>query len=140
MMGGTVAVEQEGPTVQREPEVDPKAEEKLSASRAGLMEQIREMRPRFAAVFEGMTFRGETISVHVPTPDLEEEILRSKTELLTCFKEISGVEGLLQLEVILDEELKPNTPIRLEDRQAWLVEQNPTLHELKKLLQLEAES
>ena len=140
MMGGTVAVEQEGSTVQREPEVDPKAEEKLSASRAGLMEQIREMRPRFAAVFEGMTFRGETISVHVPTPDLEEEILRSKTELLTCFKEISGVEGLLQLEVILDEELKPNTPIRLEDRQAWLVEQNPTLHELKKLLQLEAES
>ena len=140
MMGGTVAVEQEGSTVQREPEVDPKAEEKLSASRAGLMEQIREMRPRFAAVFEGMSFRGETISVHVPTPDLEEEILRSKTELLTCFKEISGVEGLLQLEVILDEELKPNTPIRLEDRQAWLVEQNPTLHELKKLLQLEAES
>ena len=122
------------------PEADPKSEEKLKASHDRLLERVREMRPRFAAVFEDMHISGDCIMVHVPTTDLQEEILRSKTELLTNFKEIAGVDGVLELDVTIEAKSNLTIPIRLEDRHSWLIAKNPMLQELKKVLQLESEA
>lgn len=121
------------------PEVDPHAEERLKGAQSELLAFVKEIRPRFAAAFEQMTICGGEISVSVPTPELEDEILRSRTELLTRFKEIAHLQGGISLKVILDEELKATSPIRLEDRQTWLLEQNPLLKELRQRLKLESE-
>lgn len=118
---------------------DARSEEKLTARREELLAAIREMRPRFAAAFERMTFAGSTIRIAVPTSELREEILRSKTELLLRLVEVAGVQGALQLEVEVDEQVRASTPIRIEDRLAWLSERNTALQALRKALDLEIE-
>lgn len=118
---------------------DARSEEKLTACREELLAAIREMRPRFAAAFERMTFTGSTIRIAVPTSELREEILRSKTELLLRLVEVAGVQGALQLEVAVDEQVRASTPIRIEDRLAWLSERNTALQALRKALDLEIE-
>lgn len=119
---------------------DEQCEQKLHAARAALLEAIREMRPRFAAVFAEMRFEKNRVQVTVPTSELQEEILRSRTELLTHMMEVAGVTSPLELELTLNEQMRSSLPIRLEDRVAWLMERNPELQELKKALGLEAES
>ncbi len=120
--------------------VDAQCEQKLHAARAALLEAIREMRPRFAAVFSEMRFEKNRVQVAVPTSELQEEILRSRTELLTRMMEVAGVTSPLELELTLNEQMRSSLPIRLEDRVAYLTERNPELLELKKALGLEAES
>ncbi len=114
-------------------------EQKLEEHRAELLEAIREMRPRFAAVFEQMRFSGNRIGISVPTSELQEEILRSKTELLTRMMEVASLSGALQLDITVDERMQASTPIRLEDRLAWLSERNTSLQALRKALDLETE-
>ncbi len=118
---------------------DDRSEEKLTARRDELLAAIREMRPRFAAAFERMAFAGSTIRIAVPTSELREEILRSQTELLIRLVEVAGVQGALQLEIAVDEQVRASTPIRIEDRLAWLSERNTALQALRKALDLETE-
>ncbi len=118
---------------------DDRSEEKLTARRDELLAAIREMRPRFAAAFERMAFAGSTIRIAVPTSELREEILRSQTELLIRLVEVAGVQGALQLEIAVDEQVRASTPIRIEDRLAWLSERNTALQALRKALDLEIE-
>ena len=118
---------------------DDRSEEKLTARRDELLAAIREMRPRFAAAFERMAFAGSTIRIAVPTSELREEILRSQTELLIRLVEVAGVQGALQLEIAVDEHVRASTPIRIEDRLAWLSERNTALQALRKALDLEIE-
>ncbi len=115
-------------------------EQKLNRSRGELLAVVKEMRPRFVAVFEQMRFEGAKLLLSVPTPELQEEILRSRTELLLRCKEVADIKGSLEMVVEVNEELKASLPIRLEDRLAWLSERNPELNELRKALGLEPES
>ena len=62
--------------------IDPDCAEKLEHARGRILNLIKEKRPRFVPAFELMTFRDNTISVSVPTTELREEILRSKTGML----------------------------------------------------------
>jgi len=132
------------PVVEQTPAEQPResaggCEQKLEEHRAELLEAIREMRPRFAAVFEQMRFSGNRIGISVPTSELQEEILRSKTELLTRMMEAASISAALELDITVDERMRASTPIRLEDRLAWLSERNASLQALRKALDLEAE-
>ena len=120
-------------------EVDAHCAEKLEAKRGELLAAIREMRPRFAAVFEQMRFKENRVAVAVPTAELKEEILRSRTELLLRMKEVAGVQGALELDLLVDERMRASLPIRLEDRLAYLSERNADLAALRKALDLETE-
>ncbi|MFQ7503346.1 MAG: hypothetical protein ACLRMJ_10015, partial [Alistipes finegoldii] len=101
--------------------VDPSAR-KLEHARSRILNLIKEKRPRFVPAFELMTFRDNTISVSVPTTELREEILRSKTGMLMRIAELAGIEGMIELEVIVNEEIRAVRPIKLEDRVRYITE------------------
>ena len=119
--------------------VDPECAEKLEHARSRILNLIKEKRPRFVPAFELMTFRDNTISVSVPTTELREEILRSKTGMLMRIAELAGIEGMIELEVIVNEEIRAVRPIKLEDRVRYITEKNPLVAELRKALDLEVE-
>ena len=119
--------------------VDPECAEKLEHARSRILNLIKEKRPRFVPAFELMTFRDNTISVSVPTTELREEILRSKTGMLMRIAELTGIEGMIELEVIVNEEIRAVRPIKLEDRVRYITEKNPLVAELRKALDLEVE-
>ena len=121
------------------PVIDPASAEKLEAARDRILQLIRERRPRFVAAFELMTVRGNTLSVSVPTTELRDKILRSRTAMLTRIAELAGIEGALELEVTVNEQVRATRPIRLEDRVKYLTEKNPLVAELRKALDLEVE-
>lgn len=91
------------------------------------------------AAFELMMFSGNTISVTVPTTELRDEILRSKTAMLMRIAELSGIEGTIELEITVNEQVQDVRPIKLEDRLKHMTEKNPLLTELRKALDLETE-
>ena len=121
------------------PVIDPASAEKFEAARDRILQLIRERRPRFVAAFELMTVRGNTLSVSVPTTELRDEILRSRTAMLTRIARLAGIEGALELEVTVNEQVRATRPIRLEDRVKYLTEKNPLVAELRKALDLEVE-
>ena len=125
-----------------EPEVatiDPECERKLERAREKILNLIRERRPRFVPAFELMRVQGNTISLSVPTSELREEILRSKTGMLMRIAELAGITGAIELEVVVNEEIRAVRPIKLEDRVKYMTEKNPLIAELRKALDLEVE-
>ena len=119
--------------------IDPDCAEKLEHARGRILNLIKEKRPRFVPAFELMTFRDNTISVSVPATELREEILRSKTGMLMRIAELAGIEGMIELEVTVNEEIRAARPIKLEDRVRYIAEKNPLVAELRKALDLEVE-
>ena len=119
--------------------IDPDCAEKLEHARGRILNLIKEKRPRFVPAFELMTFRDNTISVSVPTTELREEILRSKTGMLMRIAELADIEGMIELEVTVNEEIRAARPIKLEDRVRYITEKNPLVAELRKALDLEVE-
>ena len=83
--------------------VDPECAAKLERARERILALIRERRPRFVPAFEQMLFRGDTIAVSVPTTELRDEILRSKTGMLMRIAELAGVTGRIELEITVNE-------------------------------------
>ncbi len=119
--------------------VDPAAEQKLTRAREAVLERIRERRPRFVATFERMQISGNRIAVSVPTRELHDEIQRNRTALLLMVARLSGVEGLIELDVTINEAVRAARPIKLEDRVRYLTEKNPLLVELRQALDMEVE-
>lgn len=125
-----------------EPEVAtiaPECERKLERAREKILNLIRERRPRFVPAFELMRVQGNTISLSVPTSELREEILRSKTGMLMRIAELASITGAIELEVVVNEEIRAARPIKLEDRVKYMTEKNPLIAELRKALDLEVE-
>ena len=118
---------------------DPLTEQKIVARREEVIEAILRERPRFVVAFEKMIVEGHTVSVEVPTQQLHDEILRSKTEVLLTIARTAGVEGMIDLEVKVNEQIKASRPIKLEDRIKYMTERAPLLLELKKALDMEYE-
>ena len=118
---------------------DPLTEQKIVARREEVVEAILRERPRFVVAFEKMIVEGHTVSVEVPTQQLHDEILRSKTEVLLTIARTAGVEGMIELEVKVNEQIKASRPIKLEDRIKYMTERAPLLLELKKALDMEYE-
>jgi len=119
--------------------VDPECAAKLERTRERILALIRERRPRFVPAFEQMLFRGDTIAVSVPTTELRDEILRSKTGMLMRIAELAGVTGRIELEITVNEQIRAARPIRLEDRVKYITEKNPLVAEFRKALDLEVE-
>ncbi|MFI3286823.1 MAG: DNA polymerase III subunit gamma/tau [Rikenellaceae bacterium] len=119
--------------------IDPRSEELLEASRDKIHAFIASWRPRFAVPFEAMEFEGHKIRVKVPTTELKSEIERSMSELLYKVVELSGVSGLVELDLILDETIVAYRPVKLEDKIAHLVKLNPQISKFKERFNLQIE-
>lgn len=121
------------------PVIDPQAEEKLRNNRAAILAMIRTERPRFYPSFERLEVAGNELQISVPSRELHDEIQRNRTALLMQIARIAKVEGLIELKVDINEELRAEKPIKLEDRLRHLTEKNPKLVALRKALDMEVE-
>lgn len=119
--------------------IDPRCAEKIEEHRYEVLALIREQRPRFVPTFEQMTLQGNTIRLSVPSQELHDEIQRNRTLLLTGIARTANVEGSIELEVTINEELRAARPIKLEDRVRYITEKNPLLGDLRKALDMEVE-
>ena len=86
-----------------------------------------------------MKVAAHTITVEVPSQTLYEEIMRSKTEILYSIARIAQINGALELEVKINEQIKTSRPIKLEDNIKYMTEHHPTLLKLKNVLDMEYE-
>ena len=121
------------------PEIDPMAAEKLEQARPQWMQLVRERRPRFVQVFERMQLHDNVVTISVPTTELRDEIQRMRTSMLSQYAQLAGVNGKLELEIKVDEQIRAARPIKLEDRVKHLTEKNPLVNKLRKELDLELE-
>ena len=119
--------------------IDARSEEKITAVKDRVIKDILEERPRFVVAFESMQIDGHRIKVEVPTSQLYEEIMRSKTEILMQIAQTAGVTGMLELDIKINEQIKASRPIKLEDRIKYMTERNENILELKRLLDMDYE-
>ena len=125
--------------VQEQPKYDPATEQKISSQHDAVIAAILEERPRFVVAFEKMRVEGHTIMLEVPSQTLYEEIMRSKTEILLQIVRTADINGSLEMEIKVNEQIRAARPIKLEDRIKYMIERNPQLATLKSLLDMEYE-
>ena len=119
--------------------IDARSEAKVNAVKERVIKDILQERPRFVVAFENMQVEGHRIKVEVPTTQLYEEIMRSKTEILMQIAQTAGVTGMLELVIKINEQIRASRPIKLEDRIKFMTERNENILELKRLLDMDYE-
>lgn len=121
------------------PASDPAAAEKIEAYREKFLKRLNAERPRLAVAFSEMVVTDNKIKVSVPTPELREEILRNRADILTLLSVTASVTGYLDLEVVIKEDTGPKLPVRVEDKLRYLTEKNPAVTLLRQKLELDLE-
>ncbi len=119
--------------------IDPNSESKLEAVRTKIIEFVGQFRPRFRAAFETMEILGNKMKIYVPTSELNEEILRAKSTILLKAVEMGQINGIVELEIAINEKKTVVRPIKLEDRVAHMIKVNPLVTNLKEAFDLEVE-
>lgn len=119
--------------------VDPDAEAKIEAARERIVEYISHERPRHRPVFERMRVEGNTMTLRVPSREQADDILYNEAEIKRRVAELSGVEGLVTFNVVVDERIRAAKPIKIEDRLRHMVAKNEKLTEFITKLELDAE-
>ena len=126
-------------TTTHEELIDGLSEEKITVARDKILDTIKRRYPRHLSVFEGMRVERNIITISTPSADQGEEILRSKTTLGAKFAEVAGVNGVIDIKVNVNEQIRANRPIKIEDRVRHLTAKNDKLVEMMERLKLDAE-
>ncbi|MDE6139503.1 MAG: DNA polymerase III subunit gamma/tau [Alistipes sp.] len=119
--------------------VDPQAESKLKSAARGILDYIGKSRPRFMVAFDSMRIDGNMIRIAAPTRTLADDIMHSKTELMMQIAAIAGIEGFIDMQIEVNEQIRAAKPIKLEDRLQHMIRKNPLIVEMRDALDLEAE-
>ena len=122
-----------------QPVIDPNSEQKLRVAATAILAMVRIERPRFYPSFERMELVGNEIRISVPSHELHDEIMRNRTALLLQIARKASVEGALELVVSINEEIRAEKPIKLEDRVRYMAERCPRLGTLRTALDMEVE-
>ncbi|MBR5852629.1 MAG: DNA polymerase III subunit gamma/tau [Alistipes sp.] len=119
--------------------IDPYCEEKLSTARDKIVERVTKYRKRLGVIFDSMTIEGNTIMVTVASEGARDEIYHEKSDLQKLIAQASGVKGLIEIAVTVNEQIRVARPITLEDRLRHLVTKNDKLLDMIEKLGLDAE-
>ena len=119
--------------------IDPKSESKIKAIKSSFVQNLMVKRPRFGVIFNTMEVEGNVVAVTVASQETANELLYNKTEWLNEIAAVAGVDGKLDLRVIVNEEVRVARPITLEDRLKHLVNKNDKLRDMIEALGLDAE-
>ena len=119
--------------------IDPSCEEKISLKREFIVERIKRERPRISVAFLNFAVDGNVMKMAVPSRELHDEIMYEKADLQRIIAEVSGVKGLIELEVEVNEQIKASRPITLEDRLKHLIAKNERLVDMIDRMKLDAE-
>ena len=105
--------------------IDPESEQKLRPGLQGAVEAILKLHPRFNAAFNNVQIAGNVITVEAPTAVLEADLNESRTEICEVIAQHTGVEGRLELNVVLNEVEVKLLPVKIEDRYQFIEDLNP---------------
>lgn len=105
--------------------VDPQSESKLLAHKQQLIDQVLKLHPRFNAAFHQVSISGNVITVEAPTIALESDLNNSRAEICEIIAGVAGVEGQLELKVVLNEVEVKLLPVKIEDRYQFIEDINP---------------
>ena len=119
--------------------IDPESEAILTAAREQIIKEMAIERPRFNAAFDNMRIEGNKIHVVVHAATLENDLRQSKSEILDHIAEIAQIDGILELEIELQEIEVRLRPVKLEDRVRHIEQSTPNFNRLRELLDLEAD-
>ena len=120
--------------------IDPESEQKLTAKRQEIIEFLGREYPILKSVLEQLRFKGNKMVLEVPTDSLREELRHTRSEILESVAPLAGVNGMLDLEVILREVEVKLRPVKLEDRLRHIEQKTgEVFHTLCKSLDLEVE-
>ena len=119
--------------------IDPHCEDKLNFARDKIVESVTKYRKRLGVIFDSMTIEGNTITVTVASEGARDEIYHDKSDLQRLIAQASGVKGLVEIAVTVNEQIRVARPITLEDRLRHLVAKNDKLLDMIEKLGLDAE-
>ena len=118
---------------------DPRAEEKISLAKDKMVDALMQSRRRFVEVFQSMKVDGHEVTFTVASQELYTEIMRDKSEWQQFIAKHSGAVGLIEIQVIVNEQIRITRPITLEDRLRHMVKKNERITEMIERLALDAE-
>ena len=98
---------------------------KLLASLQDFIDAVLKMPPRFHAAFNNVTVAGNTITLEAPTVALERDLNESHTEICEIAASVAGIDGRLELNVVLNEVEIKLLPVKIEDRYQFIEDLNP---------------
>lgn len=119
--------------------IDPQSEAKLKAAKERIIEKVVSRHPRFNLAFETMYISGNRVSVEVPTAVMESDLKANKGEIVDIIVDTAGIDGNLELAVVLKEVEVKLKPVKLEDRLEHVAGCNPLFSKLVEALNLEAD-
>ena len=119
--------------------IDPSCQEKISLKRDAIIEHIKRERPRISVAFLNFSVEGNVVRMAVPSRELHDEIMYERSDLQRIIAEVSGVKGLIEITVDVNEQIKASRPITLEDRLKHLIAKNERLVQMLDVLKLDAE-
>jgi hypothetical protein len=134
-----LAAEAEAESKSVEFSIDPACQQKITLAKPRIIEALTQTRHRYGVFFDAMQVDGNVVRVSVPSQQLATDIMRDKAELQRIFAEYSGAVGYIEIEVVVNERVKIQRPITLEDRLRHLVEKNDRLKEMISVLELDVE-
>ena len=135
-----ISEEESAKAERNEIEIDPQCEEKLNLAKEKIIEALLASRPRIGSRFEeSMTVEGNTVKIEVQSQELFNEIMQQKSDIQKLMSSLCGARGYIELEVIVNEQIKASRPITLEDRLKHLITRNERLVEMLDILGLDAE-
>ena len=119
--------------------VDAESQSKLTAAKDAILTEIGVRRPRFVVAFEQMRVEGNKIVLDAPSEVLRNEIISERTELSDMIIEVARINGVIEIEINVQEQEVKLRPIKLEDRLRHMERVVPLFKELRESLDFDVE-
>ena len=110
--------------------IDPQSEQKLIENQQAFINAILALHPRLNAAFNNLVISGNKVRLEALTTGMESDLNDCRSELAEIIARVAGINGDVNVEVVLNEVEVHLRPVRLEDRYECVRAANPEMFDL----------
>ena len=110
--------------------IDPQSEQKLIENQQAFINAILALHPRLNAAFNNLVISGNKVRLEALTTGMESDLNDCRSELAEIIARVAGINGDVNIEVVLNEVEVHLRPVRLEDRYECVRAANPEMFDL----------